>query len=55
MPHTAAMNRSPRTARPAPGTPAPARPARGATAVQVMPLWEAMALLFAPAKTVERP
>ncbi|WP_406445491.1 hypothetical protein OHB00_49835 [Streptomyces sp. NBC_00631] len=53
MPHTnAAPVRKPRTARPAPGTPAPARPA---TTTHVMPLWEATALLFAPAKSTERP
>ncbi|MEU9348414.1 hypothetical protein AB0D74_45185 [Streptomyces sp. NPDC048278] len=53
MPHpSAAAVRKPRTARPVPGTPVPARPA--ATA-RVMPLWEAMALLFAPAKSTERP
>ncbi|MFK0160374.1 hypothetical protein ACIQVK_51005 [Streptomyces sp. NPDC090493] len=53
MPHTnTATVRKPRTARPTPGTSAPARPA---TTAHVMPLWEAMALLFAPAKGTERP
>ncbi|MFG3296793.1 hypothetical protein ACGF3G_49470 [Streptomyces sp. NPDC048179] len=53
MPHTnAAAVRKPRTARPTPGAPAPVRPA---TTAHVVPLWEAMALLFAPAKGTERP
>ncbi|MEU9456452.1 hypothetical protein [Streptomyces sp. NPDC048277] len=54
MPHTtASATAKPRTGRSAPGAGTPTWP-RPSTAATVMPLWQGLALLFAPAKP-ERP
>lgn len=48
MPHTTAATNATRTGRPAPTTPGPSR-RTPTTAIPVMPLWQGLAHLFAPA------
>lgn len=55
MPHTAtSLTKDTRTAQPSAGTPGPARRTPHTTP-RVMPLWQAMAHLFAPADGTVRP